>query len=161
MVTVSPMAGMCVVSAIVVGVRVVVAVSADVFVMVGVVVLVVVIGSRWRAGGGATRLGRWGWVVVVSHGVTSSVGGAGCGLEGAQAEAVADHEDAGEGHGGSGDRRVEQAERGQRDGGNVVGERPEQVALEGGQGPAGEPDGVDGGAEVTADQGEGSQTAEG
>ena len=55
------MAGVCVVSAVVVGVRVVAARTAAGFVMVGVVVLVVVVGSRWRAGGGATRLGRWGW----------------------------------------------------------------------------------------------------
>ena len=48
------------------------------------------------------------------------------------------------------------AGRGRRrmQGGHVVGERPEQVALDGAQGGAGEPDGVGGGPQVAADQGE-------
>ncbi len=78
----------------------------------------------------------------------------GGGLKAAQPQAVTDHEDRGEGHRRSGDHRVEQAERRQRQRGHVVGEGPEQIALDGGQGAPGQPDGVGGRAQVTADQGQ-------
>ena len=47
--------------------------------------------------------------------------------EPAQPQAVAHHEHRTESHCRTGDHRVEQAQRGQRDRGHVVGERPEQV----------------------------------
>lgn len=50
--------------------------------------------------------------------------------EAAQPQAVADHEDAGERHRGTRDHGVEQPQSGQRQGCHVVGEGPEQVALD-------------------------------
>ena len=50
--------------------------------------------------------------------------------ESAQPQRVAHHEDAREAHRRRRDHRAEQPDRGQRDGGHVVGERPEQVALD-------------------------------
>ena len=60
----SAMFGVCFMSAVVVGV---VAARTAAGVVIRVVVLVVISEGRWCAGGGATRLGRWGWVVVVGH----------------------------------------------------------------------------------------------
>src|SRR5699024_9388742 len=63
----------------------------------------------------ATRCGcRFGWLVGLAR-------------EGAQAQTVADDEDAGEGHCRAGEHGVEQTERGQWDCRGVVGEGPEQV----------------------------------
>ena len=62
--------------------------------------------------------------------------------EAAEAEAVGDDEGARAGHGGAGHERAEQPGGGERQGGDVVGEGPEQVALDGAQRPAGESDGV-------------------
>jgi hypothetical protein len=47
----------------------------------------------------------------------------------AQPQAVGDHEHRGQRHGGAGDHRVEQTERGQWQSGEVVGEGPEQVGF--------------------------------
>ena len=61
MITVSAVTAVCsVVPAFVVWVRVAAGRTAAGFVMVEVAVLVVAIGSRWRAGGGATRSGPLG-----------------------------------------------------------------------------------------------------
>jgi uncharacterized membrane protein len=57
--------------------------------------------------------------------------------EPAQPQAVGDHEHGTERHRGPGDQRAEEAERGQRDGEDVVGEGPEQVPFDGGQRAAG------------------------
>src|SRR5690242_15691721 len=70
----------------------------------------------------------------------------------AQAQAVADHEERGTGHRGPGDDRVEQGGGGQRKRGDVVGERPEEIALDRAQRRAREPDGVADRAKVTADK---------
>ena len=64
------------------------------------------------------------------------------GPEPAQPQAVGDHEHGAERHRGGGDQRVEEPEGGQRDGGGVVAERPEQVALDRGQRPPGQRDRV-------------------
>ena len=53
-----------------------------------------------------------------------------------------------------GDERAEVAGGGQRDGGRVVGERPEQVALDGAQSGTGQPDRIRYREQVAADQGE-------
>ena len=68
--------------------------------------------------------------------------------EAPQAQAVGDDEHARERHRGGRDHRVEQPGDGERDRGDVVGERPEQVALDRRERAAGEPDRVDGGAQV-------------
>src|ERR671911_194186 len=65
----------------------------------------------------------------------------GVGLEAAQPQAVGDDEDAGEGHRCAGEHWVEEAGGGEGEGGDVVSERPEQVALDRGQGSPGEADG--------------------
>ena len=57
-------------------------------------------------------------------------------------------------HRRAGDHRVEQPGRGERHRGDVVGERPEQVALDRAQRAPGQPDRVDRGPQVAADQGE-------
>ena len=54
----------------------------------------------------------------------------------------------------AGDHGVQEPEGGQRQGGDVVGEGPEQVALDGAQGAAGQADGVGGRAQVAPDQGD-------
>src|SRR5690348_12173777 len=64
------------------------------------------------------------------------------GGEAAQAEAVGDDEHRGERHGCAGDHRVEQACRGEGEGGDVVREGPEQVALDDAQGTPGQADRV-------------------
>ena len=64
-------------------------------------------------------------------------------MEAPQAQAVRDDEDARERHRGRGDDRVEQPGSGERDRGDVVGERPEQVALDRRERAAREPDRVD------------------
>ena len=74
--------------------------------------------------------------------------------EGAELQRAGDHEHAGQAHGGRGHHRVEAAEGGQGDGGHVVGERPEQVLLDGGVGLPGQGDGVGDAVRVAADQGE-------
>jgi hypothetical protein len=74
--------------------------------------------------------------------------------EAPQPQAVGDHEHARERHGRAGDHRVEEPGGGERERGDVVGEGPEQVALDRGEGAAGQADGVGGGAQVAADQGE-------
>src|SRR5450759_3028040 len=67
--------------------------------------------STGSPGGGLlTRAGQWG--------------------EAAQPKAVAHHEHRAEGHSRARDERVEQAECGQRNGCDVVGEGPEEVALD-------------------------------
>ena len=72
--------------------------------------------------------------------------------EAAQPEAVAHHEHRREGHRGAGEHRVEQSGDRQRDGRDVVGERPEQVALDRPERPAGDPDRVRRDPQVTTDQ---------
>jgi hypothetical protein len=79
--------------------------------------------------------GTLGWLLVGAAFVTAGTAMApavrwSLSREAAQPQAVADHEDAGERHGRTRDHRVEQAQRGQRQGGHVVGEGPEQVALD-------------------------------
>ena len=56
------------------------------------------------------------------------------------------------GHRGGGDDRVQQAGDGERDRGDVVGEGPEEVALDRAQGPSREADRVGGGAQVAGDE---------
>jgi hypothetical protein len=53
--------------------------------------------------------------------------------ESAEAEAVGNDENARTRHGSTGDERIEITGRGQWDGGDVVGEGPEQVDLDGGK----------------------------
>jgi len=71
-----------------------------------------------------------------------------------QTQAVGDDEHGTERHGRAGDHRVERPGRRQRNGGDVVGEGPEEVAPDDGQGPPGQPDRISGYPEVAADQGE-------
>src|SRR5215210_1891969 len=89
-----------------------------------------------------SREKRWVWGMGVLPAAARLVG-----WKGRQPQAVADDEDAGESHGSPGERLVEQAEGGQWDGGDVVGERPEQVALDVRQGAAVQPDRVHGSLE--------------
>jgi hypothetical protein len=72
--------------------------------------------------------------------------------EPAQAQRVADHRDAREDHRQAGDDGVEQADRGQRDRGDVVAEGPAEVLLDRAQRGAAEADGVGGGAQVAGDE---------
>src|SRR5699024_9582360 len=72
-------------------------------------------------------------------------GGSGTGpvlLEAQEAEAVEDDEDRREGHGRPGDHRIQQAQSRDRNRRRVVGEGPEQVALDEAEGSAREPDGL-------------------
>ena len=55
------------------------------------------------------------------------------GLESTQREGVGDHEHRGEAHRNARQPRVEETDRGDRDQHDVIGERPEQVALDGAQ----------------------------
>src|SRR5256885_188523 len=64
--------------------------------------------------------------------------------ETAQPQAVAHHEDRGQRHRTPRDHRVEQPGRGQRQRGDVVGEGPEQIALDGPQGGPATPPGARG-----------------
>src|ERR1019366_6840652 len=73
-----------------------------------------------KRGGCLPDAGQRGW---------SGEPGWGAGAEAAQPQAVGHDEHRAERNGGGGDQRVEKAERGQRDGGGVIGEGPEQVAL--------------------------------
>ena len=69
-----------------------------------------------------------------------------------QAEAVGDDEERGQRHRGGGDDRVEQAERGEWDRGDVVPEGPPEVAADGAERGAGQPDRVGNGPQVVAEQ---------
>jgi len=69
-----------------------------------------------------------------------------------QAEAVGHHEQRGQRHGGGGDDRIEVAERGERDRGRVVPERPREVEADGAEGRAGKPDRVGDRAQVIPQQ---------
>ena len=69
-----------------------------------------------------------------------------------QAKAVGDDEERGQRHGHRGDHRVEEAERGERQGGGVVPERPAEVAADGAEGGAGEHDRVGDAPQVIAEQ---------
>src|SRR5262249_37946331 len=90
------------------------------------------ISSTWGMLPSAAGTARSRWTPGSSAAAISSRSSTGFpSAEAAQPQAVADHEDRGERHRGAGDHRVEQAQRGQRQGGHVVGERPEQVALDG------------------------------
>ena len=73
-------------------------------------------------------------------------------VEAAQPQGVRHDEDARERHRGGGDDRVQQPGDGERDRGDVVGERPEEVALDRGERAAREPDRVGGRAQVAGDE---------
>ncbi len=73
--------------------------------------------------------------------------------EAAQPQAVGDHEHRRRRHRGTGDHRVQQAQRRQRDGGDVVGEGPEQVHPDGPQCARRQPQRRRHGPQVTAHQG--------
>jgi len=64
--------------------------------------------------------------------------GAGLYFDAIEAEGVEDDGEAGEHHGGGGDSRGEDVEHGQGDGGDVVGEGPEEVLADDAEGAAGE-----------------------
>ena len=79
----------------------------------------------------------------------------GAGFESAEAtqpQRIGDDEQRGEAHGRGRDHRTEHAEHRERDGGDVVGESPEQVALDGGEGPPRQGDSIGRRPEVTRDQ---------
>ena len=69
-----------------------------------------------------------------------------------QAQAAGHDEGRGQRHGRRGDDRVEEAERGERQRGGVVAERPGEVAADGPEGGAGERDRVGDASEVVAEQ---------
>ncbi len=73
-------------------------------------------------------------------------------MEAPQAQAVGDDEDARERHRRGGDDRAQQPGDRERDRGDVVGERPEEVLLDRAQRAAGEPDRIDGCTEVAGDE---------
>ena len=70
----------------------------------------------------------------------------------AEPQRVGNHEDRREPHGGRGNNRVEQPHRGKGDRGDVVGERPEEIALDRGEGAARKRDRVGRGPEVARDE---------
>src|SRR3954454_12287711 len=76
------------------------------------------------------------------------------GPKAAEPEAVCDDEDGREGHRGTGEQRVQQPGGGEREGGDVVGEGPEQVAADGAERGVGEPDCVRRGSQVSAHESE-------
>ena len=73
-------------------------------------------------------------------------------LEAAEPQGVGDDEEAGARHRGARDQRVQVAGGGQREGGDVVAERPEEVALDRRERAAREPDGIRARAQVARDE---------
>ena len=104
-------------------------------------------GCAWPCGGVGACPGGGGWGGRLGHGPFPA------GTEPAQPERIGNYEDAGKGHCPGGDDGLDDAGHSQRDGDQVVGERPPEVDLDGGQGAAGEPDGVGRRSQVPRDEG--------